>query len=329
MPLPLVSVALAVHNGENYLAEALDSVLAQTHPHWELVASENCSTDATPTILDDYSRRDARIRWSRTDRLIPGYENVNRAMSLCRGAWIRPLCHDDQLKPHCLERTAAAVTERPGANVGLVGNYVEYLFDNGYREPSGTAADPAPRHYHGRDFLRTALSRGAPDPLPSLSDATVRKDVWQRLGRFNASLSHADTFLWHRVLVDHDLVVIPESLTVIRVRAGQGTAIVRKNLNSIREYRQFFPEFVRAHGRALGLPWTARVRTSIRHLSVAATAIVISLAKGNYRQATEVVRQVPIVWLPVVAGLCVRNFRSEWRRLREMRRHVPLNLLYP
>lgn len=59
---PLVSIVLPVYNGEKYLRESLDSILAQTMEDWELIAVDDCSKDATPQILADYAASDSRIR---------------------------------------------------------------------------------------------------------------------------------------------------------------------------------------------------------------------------------------------------------------------------
>ena len=59
---PLVSVLTPVYNGEKYLAECIESVLAQTYQNWEYVIVNNCSTDRTLEIAADYARRDKRIR---------------------------------------------------------------------------------------------------------------------------------------------------------------------------------------------------------------------------------------------------------------------------
>lgn len=57
-----ISILLPIYNEERYLAECLDSILAQTYPDWELLAIDDQSTDSTPQILAAYQQRDARIR---------------------------------------------------------------------------------------------------------------------------------------------------------------------------------------------------------------------------------------------------------------------------
>src|SRR5437762_2438372 len=90
-----ISVALPVYNGASYLRDAVDSILNQDYEDFELVVSDNCSTDETPQILADYARRDKRVRVSRTKTLIPQAANVNRAIELCHTTWVKLFCHDD------------------------------------------------------------------------------------------------------------------------------------------------------------------------------------------------------------------------------------------
>ena len=59
---PLITIVLPVYNGSHYIAEALDAILAQTYTNFEVVAVDDCSTDATPQILADYAVQDSRIR---------------------------------------------------------------------------------------------------------------------------------------------------------------------------------------------------------------------------------------------------------------------------
>lgn len=92
---PLVSIALATYNGEAYLAQQLDSLVGQDYPNLEIVISDDCSTDNTWNILQNYANNDLRIR------LLPqicnlGYvDNFIRAFRSCHGALIAPSDQDD------------------------------------------------------------------------------------------------------------------------------------------------------------------------------------------------------------------------------------------
>ncbi|MDE6838166.1 MAG: glycosyltransferase, partial [Acutalibacter sp.] len=57
-----VSIVLPVYNGEAYLRQAIESVLAQTYENWELIMVDDCSTDGSPAIMEEFARRDSRVR---------------------------------------------------------------------------------------------------------------------------------------------------------------------------------------------------------------------------------------------------------------------------
>ena len=78
---PLVSVLTAVYNGEAYLAECIESVLAQTYTNWEYIINDNCSNDGTPEIVRQYAGRHSRIRVFRNDKFVPVMENHNIALT--------------------------------------------------------------------------------------------------------------------------------------------------------------------------------------------------------------------------------------------------------
>jgi glycosyltransferase involved in cell wall biosynthesis len=79
---PLVSVVTPVYNGETYLAECIESVLAQTYSNWDYLILNNCSTDGTLGIAEEYARRDKRIRIQSNETLLPIIANHNKAFNL-------------------------------------------------------------------------------------------------------------------------------------------------------------------------------------------------------------------------------------------------------
>jgi len=111
IPTPLVSVALCTYNGAGHLREQLDSVLAQEGVAIELVAVDDGSTDATRAILDEYAARDPRLRWHANERNLGPTASFERAMSLCRGAYLAPCDQDDTWDTHKLARLLAAIGE--------------------------------------------------------------------------------------------------------------------------------------------------------------------------------------------------------------------------
>jgi glycosyltransferase involved in cell wall biosynthesis len=111
----LVSVGLPVYNGERYLREALDSVLAQTYAPLELVITDNASTDGTERICREYAERDARVRYERQARNMGAIWNFNRALELARGEYFLWQAYDDRRRPECVARCVATLEARPDA----------------------------------------------------------------------------------------------------------------------------------------------------------------------------------------------------------------------
>jgi glycosyltransferase involved in cell wall biosynthesis len=99
---PLISVALCTYNGERYLPGQLDSLLAQTHRNIEIVAVDDCSSDSSRAILEEYARRDARLRVHANAANLGFRRNFERAVSLCGGEYIALSDQDDVWAPEKL-----------------------------------------------------------------------------------------------------------------------------------------------------------------------------------------------------------------------------------
>jgi len=110
---PKVSVAIPVFNGDNYLAEALDSVLAQTYRDFEVVISDNGSTDDTGNISRRYAAQDLRVQYFRTAVNQGDSWNFRRAVALASGQYFVFLAHDDKWTPEFLERCVAVLDTQP------------------------------------------------------------------------------------------------------------------------------------------------------------------------------------------------------------------------
>lgn len=110
-----VSLALPVYNGANFLAEALESLLCQTFPDFEIIVTDNASTDSTPDICQTFAERDSRIRYQRMPRNIGAGPNFNWAFRLGRGEFFKWCAHDDLISPDYVERCVAMLESRPDA----------------------------------------------------------------------------------------------------------------------------------------------------------------------------------------------------------------------
>ncbi len=115
--IPEVSIGLAVYNGEEYLEEAVDSILAQTYTNFELIISDNASTDRTQEICLKYVERDPRVRYFRNETNIGGANNHNRTFELARGQYFRWAAHDDICGPELIEKCVEVLDQNPSVVV--------------------------------------------------------------------------------------------------------------------------------------------------------------------------------------------------------------------
>ncbi len=109
--MPTVSIVMPVYNAEAFVAEAIDSVLAQTYDDWELLVCDDCSTDSSNRIIATYAERDPRIRLMRLDTNGGAAVARNTALRAARGRYIAFLDCDDLWKPSKLERQLAFMRE--------------------------------------------------------------------------------------------------------------------------------------------------------------------------------------------------------------------------
>lgn len=91
----MISIALAAYNGEKYIREQLDSILAQDYNNWELVICDDNSTDSTVGIINEYLERNNRVRLIRNEQNLVFVKNFEKAIKLCRGEYIALSDQDD------------------------------------------------------------------------------------------------------------------------------------------------------------------------------------------------------------------------------------------
>jgi glycosyltransferase involved in cell wall biosynthesis len=110
---PHVSIGMPVFNGEKYLKEALDSILAQTYRDFELIISDNASTDRTEQICRKYATEDSRIRYYRNERNIGCPKNFNRVFELSSGELFKWAAYDDVHAPEFLRKCVSVLDKDP------------------------------------------------------------------------------------------------------------------------------------------------------------------------------------------------------------------------
>lgn len=112
-PVPKVSIGLPVFNGEKYLAHAIQSILDQTFTDFELIISDNASTDGTAQICEEFAAHDHRIRYFRQERNQGAAPNHQFTFHRALGEYFKWSAHDDIMEPAWLERCVEVLDNNP------------------------------------------------------------------------------------------------------------------------------------------------------------------------------------------------------------------------
>ncbi len=146
----LVSVGIPVYNGADFIAETLESVIAQTHRNLEVIVCDNCSTDATQKIVREFASRDCRITLLVNEQNLGAAGNFNRALHEAAGPYFTWLSADDYWAPTYVEKAVAILESRE--EVVAVYSHATQINEaskhiGNYREAMGNLQldDPSPR----------------------------------------------------------------------------------------------------------------------------------------------------------------------------------------
>jgi glycosyltransferase involved in cell wall biosynthesis len=197
-PLPLVSVIVPVHNGAGFIAQAIDSILAQGYHPLELIAIDDGSSDATAEILCRYADR---VRYVRQNNQGPAAAR-NHGLHLAKGEIIAFLDADDRWPAARLRRHVSILAERK--DIGLVIGPSRFFLDE---------AEPQSVHRH---------IPPAPIVQPQLGSATFRRTLFDRVGRFNEAMRFAEDLDWFKRAMAMKVPIRISSPVALeyRVRAG-------------------------------------------------------------------------------------------------------------
>ncbi len=216
---PLVSVVTPVYNGEQYLRECIESVLAQTYSHWDYTIVNNCSTDRTLEIAQEYEAKDPRIRIHNNEAFVRVIANFNIAFRQISpdSKYCKALAADDWLFAECLEKMVRVAEEH--ASVAIVAAY-------NLLGTTVMSADVLPYYrtlMPGHEACRRRLLGGN---FGAASLGLYRADLVRRRPSFyNESNLHADSEACFELLEHHDFGFVHQVLTFRREREDSLTSL--------------------------------------------------------------------------------------------------------
>ena len=204
---PAVSVLVTSYNRERLIRASIDSILSQRFTDFELIVTDNQSTDRTAEIARQYERTDERVRVVVNDRNLGQFGNRNRAASLARGRFLKYHDSDDVMYPHCLDVMVTALEAAPAAAFAL---------SRGSAWPGGPAPMLlTPRQCYQREFLGFGMFMCGP------SGALFRTEMFRALGGFRDVGVHADHLFWLDACARYSVLLLPADLFWYRLHPGQ------------------------------------------------------------------------------------------------------------
>lgn len=300
---PLISVVLPVYNGEQYLGEAIDSVLAQTVRNFELLIIDDGSKDGSRHILRDYALRDSRVRVVFRENC--GLANtLNELIEMARGTWVARMDSDDIALPH---RFARQLEWLGLTGADMCGSWVKRF---------GTWDKRIVRLRETDEAIKAEMLFSCPFAHPTVMMRTVLvKEL-----RYNAAWDRAEDYeLWERAAeAGWKMTNVPEVLLLYRMHGSQisttKSEMQRKlTLEIQRRYWKYLFQTKRLDGNGINEIFKTYQVIESRPDMDAVDAVLDSLLCGQHGEARDAILcHVTRLYLRVAAEC--PDVASRWRR---------------
>jgi glycosyltransferase involved in cell wall biosynthesis len=233
---PYISVVLPVFNGEKYLRQSIDSVLAQDDREFELIIWDDCSTDGSKQIVDGY--QDPRIRRFENATNLGLFKTLNLAIGEARGEWIRLWSQDDMMKPICLGAEREFVNAQP--EIGMLYCAVDIVDENG-KVTFPTPFDPTPQVVPPSLATQIMFFHGSISG--NIANVGLKRSVLDEVGLFCEDMKISGDFeMWMRVAGKYSIGHISEALIFLRSHSGQFSRARGSYAVSIKEDQLIYRE---------------------------------------------------------------------------------------
>ena len=244
----LISIVLPVYNGAGHISESIESVLKQTYQNWELIIVDDCSTDNTPEIIENFKKSDSRIRVLRNERNLKLPTTLNAGFAAAKGDYFTWTSDDNMYRPNALEKMVTVLEEI--SEIDFV--YADYTIinDSGAIISEAKKAEPTEICFYnmvGACFMyrkTLACKVGKYDPETFLAEDY---DYWLRCYNYTSFFHiHENLYIyrWHN-----------KSLTITKQKEVryQTLYVLEKNFDSIISKRLASEDKNRYFGNILAL----------------------------------------------------------------------------
>jgi glycosyltransferase involved in cell wall biosynthesis len=256
---PRISICMPTYNGQEFLLEALDSIMGQDMHDIEVIISDDNSQDDTLRIVDDFKQRVSFPVHVYAHKPSGIGANWNYAISKSNGKYIKFLFQDDVLLPGCLVAMSDFLERHPG--YGLVASKRSFLVEGGMEGESlkkwlATYSDlqaefKGPHepflHLDKQIFSSRTFLEAPKNKVGEPSIYMFRKAIYDKIGPFREDLKQIlDYEFCYRLLKKKDIAILPDTLVAFRIHAAQATNVNRQvDISDYRIYeRLLYDEYL-------------------------------------------------------------------------------------
>ena len=208
---PLVSVICLSYNHEAYVVEALNSVINQTYPNIELLIADDCSTDNSAIVINEWLKEHPNVQFLSNNTNLGSNKTFNQLAKIAKGEYIIDLAADDVLLSNCIEKQIKTFQNSKYKKLGVVyGNLIEIDEDGAFLKNYYTEDE----HPESGDIYKMVIGRTT--KICSVS-SMVKKSVFEQLGYYDETLAYEDLDLWIRASRVFEFEYIPDLLVKKRI----------------------------------------------------------------------------------------------------------------
>jgi len=229
--LPAISVCIPTYNGAKYIAQTIESILNQTFTDFEVIVSDDGSSDNTLEIVGSYN--DPRI--VRIDRLskVGAEANWNNAVATASASLVKLVCQDDLLYPQCLEVEVQTMSRSENQDVSFCFHLRDFVTPNSRKVIARRVGYSNLQKYSKTDIL-TKVVRSGGNPIGEPMAVTMRKLSLNSAGKFRGDYV-IDLDMWSKLSDQGSALFIEQHLSAFRISKTSWTSNLKKSqLSSVR-----------------------------------------------------------------------------------------------
>lgn len=285
--LPLVSVLMPAYNSEAYIGQAIESVLASTYTNFELIITDDRSTDNTYPIAMSYADKDPRVKVILNDKNYGDYPNRNQAALYAKGKYIKYVDHDDYIYPYGLEQLVFYMEQFPEAGYGLCSlpQHAKRMYP----------FQLAPKETYVYNYFESEIFQKA--PLSSI----IRRDAFEALGGFTGKPFLGDYEFWHLLSQKFSVVLMPHGIVWYRVHEMQESKRMKEDPVHSFRYLEVGELMINSDNCPLNIEEKATVLKSLYYKQ--ARSIVSAVKHDSVKKALQLKKMTKLSYIEILKYL--------------------------